>query len=133
MNTLYHSISQLAHIPSFSQATSKVGESFDDFPERATAAVPHSGETTVISELVVTSTLLLPGDAGPETLSDGLLTPMYSCISILSTISPFVPPSKDSTDFSVLEEGREESEGAPGVPQCFPVQGISYIHSCWLF
>ena len=56
-----------------SQAASRVGESSDDFPQGATAAVPHSVETTVISELVVTSTLLLPGDAGPETLPDGLL------------------------------------------------------------
>ena len=73
MNTLYHSIIQFAHNPFLSQAASKVGESSDDFSQGATAAVPHSVETTVISELVVTSTLLLPGDAGPETLPDGLL------------------------------------------------------------
>ena len=77
MNTLlYHSIIQLvvlALIPFLSQAVSRVGESSDDFSQGATAAVPHSVETTVISELVVTSTLLLPGDAGPETLPDGLL------------------------------------------------------------
>ena len=63
----------LIYIPFLSQAVSKVGESSDDFSQGATAAVPHSVETTVISELVVTSTLLLPGDAGPETLPDGLL------------------------------------------------------------
>ena len=62
MNTLYHNIIQLAHIPSLSQAAFKVEKSSDDFSERATAAVLHSVETTVISELVVTSTLLLPGD-----------------------------------------------------------------------
>ena len=62
INTLYHSIIQLAHIPSLSQASSKVGESSDNFSQGATAAVPHSVETTVISELVVTSTLLLSGD-----------------------------------------------------------------------
>ena len=73
ISTLYHSIIQLAHISSLSQAASKVGESSDDFSQVATAAVPHSVETTVISELVVTSTLLLQGDAGPETLPDGLL------------------------------------------------------------
>ena len=73
MNTLHHSYIQLAHIPFLSQASSRVGESSDDFPQGATAAVLHSVETTVISELVVTSTLLLPGDAGPETLPDGLL------------------------------------------------------------
>ena len=71
MNTLYHNIIPLAHI--LSQAASRVGESSDDFSQGATAAVPHSLETTVITELVVTSTLLLPGDAGPETLPDGLL------------------------------------------------------------
>ena len=60
-------------IPSLSQAASRVGESSDDFSQGATAAVPHSVETTVISELVFTSTLLLTGDAGPETLPDGLL------------------------------------------------------------
>ena len=73
MNTLYHSIIQLAHIPSLSQAASKVGKSSDAFFQGATAAVPYSVDTTVIAELVVTSTLLLPGDAGPETLPDGLL------------------------------------------------------------
>ena len=73
MNTVYHSIIQLALIPFLSQASSRVGESSDDFSQGATAAVPHSVETTVISELVVTSTLLPPGDAGPETLPDGLL------------------------------------------------------------
>ena len=78
MNALYHGIIQLAHIPSLSQAASKVGESSDGFSQGATAAVLHSLETTVISELVVTSTLLLPGDAEPETLSNGLLTLMYS-------------------------------------------------------
>ena len=78
MNTLYHSIIPLAHIPFLSQAVSKVGESSDDFSQGATAAVPHSVETTVISELVLTSTLLLPGDAGPETLPDGLLTLMLA-------------------------------------------------------
>ena len=62
MNTLHHSIIQLAHIPSLSQAASRVEESSDDLSQEATAAVPHSVETTVISELVVTSTLLLPGD-----------------------------------------------------------------------
>ena len=72
MNTLYHSIIPLAHI--LSQAVSRVGESSDDLSQGATAAVPHSVETTVIAELVVTSILLLPGDAGPETLPDGLLT-----------------------------------------------------------
>ena len=77
MNTLHHSIIQLAHIPSLSQAASRVGESSDDFSQGATAAVPHSVETTVISELVVTSTLLSPGDAGPETLPDGSLTFIY--------------------------------------------------------
>ena len=71
MNTLYHNIIPLAHI--FSQAVSRVGESSDDLSQGATAAVPHSVETTVIAELVVTSTLLLPGDARPETLPDGLL------------------------------------------------------------
>ena len=70
-NMLYRSIIQLAHIPSLSQAASKVGSA--DFSQGATAAVPHSVETTVISELVVTSTLLLPGDAEPETLPDGWL------------------------------------------------------------
>ena len=65
-NTLYHSIIPLAHIPCLSQVVSRVGESSD---EGATAVVPHSVETTVISE----SSLLLPGDAGPETLPDGLL------------------------------------------------------------
>ena len=74
MNTLHHSFIPLAHIPSLSQAASKVGESSDDFSQGATAAVPDSVETTVIAELVVTSTLLLPGDAAPETLPDGLLT-----------------------------------------------------------
>ena len=73
MNTLYHSIIQFALLASLSQAVSRVGESSDDFSQGATAAVPHSVETTVISELVVTSTLLLPGDAGHETLPDGLL------------------------------------------------------------
>ena len=63
----------LIYIPFLSQAVSKVGESSDDFSQGATTAVPHSVETTVISELVVTSTLLLPGDAGPEKLPDGLL------------------------------------------------------------
>ena len=52
---------------------------------------------------------------------------MYSYIFILFTISPFVAPSKDSTDFSLLEEGAEaESMGAPGVPDCISVQGIGY-------
>ena len=78
MNTLCHSIIQLAHIPSLSQAASRVGVSSDDFSPGATAAVPHSVETTVISELVVTSTLLLPGDVEPETLPDGVLTLLYS-------------------------------------------------------
>ena len=73
MNTLYHSITQLAHILSLSQAASEVGESSDDFSQGTTATVPHSVETTVVAELVVTSILLLPGDAGPETLPDGLL------------------------------------------------------------
>ena len=73
MNTLHHSFIHLSHIPFLSQAASRVGESSDDFSQGATASVPHSVETTVISELVVTSTLLLPGDAGPETLPDGLL------------------------------------------------------------
>ena len=77
MNTLYH-IVVLALIPFLSQAASRVEGSSDDFPPGATAAVPHSVETTVISELVVTSTLLLPGDAGPETLPDCLLTLIYS-------------------------------------------------------
>ena len=114
-------------IPFLSQASSRVGESSDAFSQGATAAVPYSVDTTVISELVVTSTLLLSADAEPETLPDGLLTLMYSYISILPTISPFVAPSKDSTDFSLLEEGREaESEGAPGVPQSFPSQGIEF-------
>ena len=63
----------LIYIPFLSQAVSKIGESSDDFSQGATAAVPHSVETNVISELVVTSTLLLPADAGPETLLDGLL------------------------------------------------------------
>ena len=63
----------LINVPFLSQAASKVGESSDDFSQGATAAVPHSVETTVISELVVTSTLLLPGYAGPVTLPDGLL------------------------------------------------------------
>ena len=66
MNTLYDYICS-------SPSQAGVGESSDDFSQGATAAVPHSVETTVISELVVTSTLLLPGDAGPETLPDGLL------------------------------------------------------------
>ena len=84
-------------------------------------------ETTVISELVVTSTLLLPGDAGPETLPDGLLANIYGYICTLPTISPFVASSNDFTDFSLLEEGREaESEETPGVPQSFPAQGIEY-------
>ena len=73
MNTIYHSIILLARIPFLSQAASEYGESSDDFSQWATAAVPHSVETTIISELVVISTLLLPGDAGPETLPDGLL------------------------------------------------------------
>ena len=73
MNTLHHSFIQLALIPFLSQASSRVGESSNDFSQGATAAVPHCVETTVISELVVTSTLLLPGDAEPETLPDGLL------------------------------------------------------------
>ena len=76
--TLYHSIIQLAHIPSLSRAASKVEGSSDDFFQGATAPVPHCVETTVISELVVTSTFLFPGDAGPQTLPDGLLTLMYS-------------------------------------------------------
>ena len=42
-------------------------------------------------------------------------------------MSPFVAPSKDSTDFSLLEEGSEaESVGAPGVPDCVSLQGIGY-------
>ena len=82
-------------------------------------------ETTVISKLVVTSTLLLPGGAEPETLPDGLLTPMY--VSILLTISPFVAPSKDFTELSLLEEGREAgSVGAPGDPDCVSLQGNCY-------
>ena len=76
-NTLCHSIIQLAYIPSLSQAASRVGVSSDDFSPGATAAVPHSVETTVISDLVVTSTLLLPGDVEPETLPEGLLRLMY--------------------------------------------------------
>ena len=86
MDTLYL---QLALISSLSQASSTVGRSSDDFSQGATAAVPHSVETTVISELVVTSTLLLLGNAESETLPDGLLTLMYvySYIFILFTIS----------------------------------------------
>ena len=68
-----NSIIPLAHISSLSQAASRVERSSAEFSQGATAAVSHSVETTVISELVVTSTLLLPGDAGPETLPDGLL------------------------------------------------------------
>ena len=49
---------------------------------------------------------------------------MYSKVSTLPTIYPFVAPSKDSTDFSLLEEGREAEP--PGVPQCFPTKGIGY-------
>ena len=86
MNTLYHSIIQLAHIPFLSQAASRVGESSDDFSQGATAAVPHSVETTVISELVVTSTLLLPGDAGPETMPNGLLANF--CIATFLSYPP---------------------------------------------
>ena len=71
MNTLYDYICS-----SLSQAVSKVEGSSDDFSRGATAAVHHSVETTVISELVVTSTLLLLCDAGPETLPDGLLAPI---------------------------------------------------------
>ena len=82
-------------------------------------------ETSVISELVVTSTLLLPGDAEPETLPDGLLT--FMCVPI-PIISPFVVSSKESTDFSLFEEGREsESVRAPGDPDSVPLNGISYI------
>ena len=72
MNTLYHRFIQLAHIPFLSQAASKVEQSSDDFSQGATGAVPHSVQTTVISELVVTSTLLLPSGAEPETLPNGL-------------------------------------------------------------
>ena len=38
-------------------------------------------------------------------------------------MSPFVVPSKDSTDFSLLEEGREAE--SPGVPDCVSLQGIA--------
>ena len=85
MDTLYL---QLAHIPSLSQAAFKVGESSNDFSQGATASVPHSVETTVISELVVTSTLLLPGDAGPETLPDGLLANTSILLHFYLTSSP---------------------------------------------
>ena len=50
-----------------------------------------------------------------------------SFLSYLPTISPFVAQSKDSTDFSHLEERTEaESEGAPGDPDCVSLQGIGY-------
>ena len=56
----YIIITLLALISSLSQAATKAGESSDDFSQGATAAVPV--ETTVISKLVLTSILLLPGD-----------------------------------------------------------------------
>ena len=61
-----------SYTPSLRQAAANVEGSSDDSFQGATAVVPHSVETTVISELVVTSTLLLSGDAEPETLPDGL-------------------------------------------------------------
>ena len=60
---LEHTISSLlALISSLSQAATKVGGSSDDFSQGTSAAVPHSVETTVISELVFTSILHLPGN-----------------------------------------------------------------------
>ena len=48
----------------------------------------------------------------------------FMCIP---TISPFVAPSKDSTDFSFFEKGREaESVRAPGDPDCVSLHGIGY-------
>ena len=45
----------------------------------------------------------------------------------IPTISPLVAPSKDSTDFSLFEEGREaESVRAPGDPDCVSLHGIGY-------
>ena len=61
--------------------------SSDDFSQGATAAAPHSVETTVISELVVTSTLLLPGNTEPETLSDGMFT-LTVCIASFQSYPP---------------------------------------------
>ena len=49
----------------------------------------------------------------------------FMCIP---TISPCLAPSKDSTDFSLFEEGREaESLRAPGDPDCVSLHGICYI------
>ena len=48
----------------------------------------------------------------------------FMCIP---TISLFVAPSKDSTDFSLFEKGGEaESVRAPGDPDCVSLQGIGY-------
>ena len=45
----------------------------------------------------------------------------------IPTISPFVASSKDSTDFSLFEEGREsESVRAPSHPDCVSLHGIGY-------
>ena len=78
MNTLYHNNYTCSFL---SQVASRVKGSSDDFSQGATS-LPHSVETTVISELVVLSTLLLASDAGTETYSDCLLTlvfyPIYS-------------------------------------------------------
>ena len=74
----------LAIIAFLSQAASRVEESSDDFSQGVTAAVPNFVETTVISELVVTSTLLLPGDIY------NILTVMYIYLKALS------PPQNNS-------------------------------------
>ena len=48
----------------------------------------------------------------------------FMCIP---TISPFVAPSKDSTDFSLFGKGREaESVRAPGDPDCVSLHGFGY-------
>ena len=45
----------------------------------------------------------------------------------IPTIFPFVALSKDSTNFSLIEEGREsESVRAHGDPDCVSLHGIGY-------
>ena len=117
MNTLYHSIIQLAHVPFLSQAASRVGESSDDFSQRATAAVPHSVETTVISELVVTSTLRLPGDI------ENIIRQTQSCLLFyniyISLSSICIHLSKGY--FSTIEQSAHD-EGTKG-----PVVGATFF------
>ena len=110
MNTLYHNITQLAHIPSLSQAASKVGESSDDFSQGATAAVPHSVETTVIAELVVTSTLLLPGD----------IVNIINCLT-------YTKGSFSTIEQSMHDEGKKGPVvGAAHFPYLISTQSIEY-------